>query len=270
MPVFTTLVLSALAVVLASCTSEEPTSPPGSSPLYVHAVNGSHVIYDNYRVIIDERGWIIGGDFLADDSCIVVKSKAGVQVDSVTSTQLPFHSAETQVFVNNLPSDTVTLSQLGGKITQSLRLRYEIASLELDLGRRNVMICDLNNSTWIALNDTVVPFDLAGPPQCRVSGALNFTGKSLGDSIVKFNDQKILVKKSQIALNATFYISAGSSQYVLPVKLVREYWIAEKIGVVKMFQVGRVIDLGSFGTLLGAKLQIVPGLTKTAKSWSTR
>ncbi|MBU3699675.1 MAG: hypothetical protein FGM33_06655 [Candidatus Kapabacteria bacterium] len=270
MRLLTTLGLASLAIVLASCSSDEPTSPSGSYPAYVHTVNGSYMTYSNITVAIDTATKQTTNTPAADDSSVVVSSQTGEQVDPATSTKQPFYSTNSHVFVNNEPTDTVTLSQLGGKITQSFRLSYNIQSFALNIGRKNVVINDLANSTWTALKDTVLPFDFPGMPQYKVSGTLNFTGKSLGDETVTLNGQSIKTKKSQIDLNATLFLAAGPTQLPLPIKLVRTYWFAEKLGVVKMEQKAEVINLGIIGGFLGTPVQAVPGLIQTAKSWSTR
>ncbi|MEY3386498.1 MAG: hypothetical protein RIR53_1309 [Bacteroidota bacterium] len=270
MRLLTTLGLASLVIVLASCSSDEPTAPTTSFPAYVHAVSGSYMTYSNVTVAIDPATKQTTQQPAPSDSSVVVNAQTGELIEPTTSTKVPFYNTVSNVFTNNELTDTVTLSQVGGKITQSFRLSYDIQAFALDIGRKNVVICDLGNSTWTALKDTVLPFDFPGLPQYKVSGTLNFTGKSLGDETVTLNGQSIKTKKSQIDLNATLYLAAGPTQLPLPIKLVRTYWFAEKLGVVKMEQNADVIDLGIIGGFLGTPVQAVPGLIQTAKSWSTR
>ena len=272
MRLFTTLGFATLALGLVGC-SDEPTTPttPTSYPAYIHAVPDAYMVSSNMNVAIDAITKQTTDQPAPDDSTVVFGAIQGEGVDEANpSTKLPLYRTDSYVFVNNESTDTVTTSQLGGKITQSYRLRYAIQAIPLDLGRKNVVICDLANSTWTALKDTVAPFDLPGMPQYKVSGALNFVGKSLPDETVTLNGQTLKTKKTQIDLNATLYLAAGPTSIPLPIKLVRTYWLAEKLGVVKMEQMADVIDLGVIGGFLGTPVQAVPGMVQTAKRWSAR
>jgi hypothetical protein len=271
MRTLTTLGFAALALALVSC-SDEPTSPDTPAyGTYVHTVNGAYVINANVNVAIDAVTKQTTEQPAPDDSTVVFNSQQGEGTDpSNPSAKLPLYNTQSYVYVNNAPTDTVTVSQLGGKITQSFRLRYSIQQIPLDLGRKDMVICDLGNSTWTALKDTVLPFDLPGMAQYKASGTLNFTGKSLGNETVTLNGQTLSTKKVQIDMNATLYLAAGPTSIPLPIKLERTYWFAEKVGVVKMEQKAAVIDLGILGGFLGTPTQAVPGMIQTAKRWSTR
>lgn len=249
------LALTAIAAsaLLISC-SDDPTTPTvvGS---YVRPA-GSYEIHSNVDIAIDAATGKTTEVAAPDDSTVIVQRTSTDGVDKSVA-----HVYESGVIV-----DTLELAQNGSVLTSNqFLIKLELPGTVLNFGRRQVTIADFSKSSWTALKDTILPFDYPTLPGVKLSGSLNFVGKSLGDENLIIDGKTYATKKVQIDLNSVITASVSVS---VPVNLVRTVWLADRVGIVKVEQKPAIIDLGSAGALLGIQKLAVPGFIQTDKRWS--
>ena len=253
----TPLLLGLLSAALLVSSCSDSTTTPEPVGAYIRP-SGSYVTHSNVDVAIDAATKQTTNADAPDDSTVVVERSSTNGIERSVA----------HVYVDGAVTDTVIMMQNGSIVMQDFPIRYEIQSVVLDLGRKMVTIADFNASTWTALKDTIAPFDFPVLPGAKLSGALNFTGKPLGNEQVTIGTTKLSTRKVQLNLDATLYASIGATVISVPIGLVRTIWFADGVGVVKTEQAAAVVNLGAAGALLGSSTQAIPGFTQTAKSWS--
>lgn len=253
---FLTLATIAVSAALMTSCSDEPTAPTVTAVgTYVRAA-GTYEIHSNVDLTIDAATGKVTETAVPDDSTVIVDRTT---IDGVSK-------SIAHVYENGSVIDTLELVQKGSLVTSNrFLIQLELPGSVLKFGRRQVTIADFDKSSWIALKDTILPFDYPAVTGVKLSGSLNFVGRQLADETVTINGTSFATKKVQIDLNSVITTSLGVS---VPINLVRTVWFADRVGIVKIEQKPAIVDLGPAGALLGTQKLTVPGFVQTDKRWS--
>ncbi len=234
------------AAILVSCGGSS--TPETPTETFV-ATSGSYLLHQNTLLTIDTVTKNITETPAPSDSTVV-----GVAAGFNGKTSTPYVE-----LIGGSATDTSHYYQDGGALYTALPLNYDIGGIPLDLGFKWAKIYDNAAASWTALADTITPVDLPIGGY-KLSAKLNFQGQSVGTENLTINGTTVSAKKVKIDLNARLYAMAGPTSLPVDVNLVVFYWLADKVGVVKMEQPATIINLGLLGQLMGSPIQAVPGI----------
>ena len=238
------LAILTAALLVACGGSSTPETP---TETFV-ATAGSYMLHQNTDLTIDTVTKAVSETPVPSDSTVV---GAAVTFNGKSATP---HVA----LVGGIPADTMHYYQEGSALYSSIPLSYDIGGIPLDLGFKWAKIYDGGATTWTALADSIAPVDLPIGGY-KLSAKLNFQGQSAGTENITINGTTVATKKVQVDLNARLYAMAGATSLPVDVNLKVYYWLADKVGVVKMEQPPAIINLGLLGQLMGSPIQAVPG-----------
>jgi len=244
------------AAILAACGGSTTPDTPTESFI---ATSGSYLLHQNTMLTIDTVTNKVTETPAPSDSTIVGAAAVFNGKSSTPYVELIGSSA----------TDTSHYYQEGGELYTALPLNYDIGGIPLDLGFKWAKIYDNSGTSWTGLADTITPVDLPIGGY-KLSAKLNFLGQSAGTENLTINGTTVSVKKVKIDLNARLYAMAGPTSLPVDVNLVVYYWLADKIGVVKMEQPAAIINLGLLGQLMGSPIQAVPGMRSVTTKYVVR
>lgn len=220
----------AATLVLTACSDDSTTNPPASD-VYVPSKTGAYVIHAN-----KETSEGVTTD-VSDDSTVVIGTVSIKDGANVTKT-----SVRHEVYVDEEVIDTVDIAQEGSKIFLNFPLELgEIEGVEnTSYGTRWIQIGDVNASTWAGLSlDTNVAIDYNG---LAVPATISFrvNGKKTGTENMTISGTSVSCVKFENTFDITISVPAFSIS--IPLSLKQTIWLGKNVGLVKQSQPETLID----------------------------
>jgi hypothetical protein len=140
----------AATLVLTACSDDSTTNPPASD-VYVPSKTGAYVIHANK---VTEAGETSDAE---DDSTVVIgtlKIKDGKNVEKT--------SIRHEVYIMGMPYDTMDVAEEGSKIYLNFPLEIDISDSVSapELGSRWILVGDQNGSSWTGLDEKITGLTL--------------------------------------------------------------------------------------------------------------
>lgn len=216
-------------LVLASCGDTTSPPTPQTPGTYVVSKAGSYFVHDNVFVKMSVAG-VPSDSMLANDSTVV---DSALTLDGRSAVR-------SFAYVGGDIDDTVYSSQDGAKVSEYFPIQVSMFGATVDLGAKWVQTFDENASSWTALTDMVPPFNAL---DYVITAKLNFTGVKDGTESIMINDSSVLTTKSKITIAAVLYVQIAPGVIVpMNISLIRTYWFAKDVGVVKVVQEPSIFD----------------------------
>lgn len=240
----------AATLVLTACSDDSTTNPPASD-VYVPSKTGAYVIHANE---VTEEGVTSEAE---DDSTVVIgtlKIKDGKNVEKT--------SIRHEVYIQGMAYDTMDVAEEGSKIYLSFPLELgDVGGVGAPaLGTRWVLVGDQNGSTWTGLDEKFTGLNLdyngtAIPAEI----AFKVTGKKAGTENMTINGKTVSTIKYENTFAVTMTLNLGVIAPVIPISFTQTMWVGKGVGMVKMMQPATTISVPE----LGFEFEI-PGTESTA------
>jgi len=228
----------AATMFLTACSDDSTTNPPASD-VYIPSKTGAYVIHANK---ITEAGVTSDAE---DDSTVVIgtlKIKDGKNVEKT--------SIRHEVYVMGVAYDTVDVAEEGSKIHLNFPLSVKISdSISApDLGSRWILVGDQNGSTWTGLDEKItgLTLDYKGTP-LPADIAFKVTGKKVGTENMTINGQTVSTIKYENTFAITLTVNLGIIVPVIPISFTQTMWVGKGVGMVKSTQPATTISVPELG-----------------------